>query len=228
MPGGFFGTLASELTEEVPLTGAFAELHARFEQLRDAYLAGRIDQTTFGRYLMDLRVLDQSGILWTIGASSGRWYRRAPQDGRTWSPTHVPTNVTGMVVDRFGEPSGWATQTAAPQPAAGVGAVPSEFAGSGAAGSGASGAGDSDDAAEPARSVDGNGAVNVDALFGTYVETEGTEVEVGSTVLEGDLTGGTWTGVAADTSTDDEIPEDPTEPAVDPDLIALIQPDETL
>lgn len=105
----FLGTLRSELDEDVPLEGAFAELYARFISLRDSYDTGRIDSRTYGRALRDLRVIDPEGFQWTIGATTGRWYRRNYQDGGQWSASPAPTG-TGTLIDHTGKESGWAVE----------------------------------------------------------------------------------------------------------------------
>lgn len=105
----FLGTLRSELDEDVPLEGAFAELYARFISLRDAYDTGRLDTRTYGRALRDLRVIDPEGFQWTIGATTGRWYRRNYQEGGQWSSAPAPAG-TGTLVDHTGQESGWAVE----------------------------------------------------------------------------------------------------------------------
>lgn len=105
----FLGTLRSELDEDTPLEGAFAELYARFGALRDAYQTGRLEPRVFGRALRDLRVIDPEGYQWTIGASTGRWYRRLQSDAGKWMAAPAPVG-TGMLVDHTGEESGWAVE----------------------------------------------------------------------------------------------------------------------
>lgn len=105
----FLGTLRSELDEDTPLEGAFAELYARFGALRDAYQTGRLESRMFGRALRDLRVIDPEGFQWTIGATTGRWYRRSQADNGKWMAAPAPVG-TGMLVDHAGEESGWAVE----------------------------------------------------------------------------------------------------------------------
>lgn len=105
----FLGTLRSELDEDVPLEGAFAELYARFGALRDSYDSGRLDARSFGLALRDLRVIDTEGYQWTIGATTGRWYRRNQQDGGQWASAPVPAG-TGTLVDAAGQVAGWAVE----------------------------------------------------------------------------------------------------------------------
>jgi len=105
----FLGTLRSELDEDVPLEGAFAELYARFGALRDSYDTGRLDARSFGLALRDLRVIDTEGYQWTIGATTGRWYRRNQQEGGQWMSAPIPAG-TGTLVDAAGQASGWAVE----------------------------------------------------------------------------------------------------------------------
>jgi hypothetical protein len=105
----FLGTLRSELDEDTPLEGAFAELYARFVSLRDAYDTGRVDTRSYGRALRDLRVIDPEGFQWTIGATTGRWYRRNYQEGGQWSSSPAPSG-TGTLIDHTGKESGWAVE----------------------------------------------------------------------------------------------------------------------
>jgi len=105
----FLGTLRSELDEDIPLEGAFAELYARFTSLKDAYDMGRLDTRTYGRALRDLRVIDPEGFQWTIGATTGRWYRRNYQEGGQWAASPAPIG-TGTLVDHTGKEAGWAVE----------------------------------------------------------------------------------------------------------------------
>lgn len=107
--GTFLGTLRSELDEDAPLEGAFAELYARFITLHEAYDAGRVETRSFGRALRDLRVIDAEGYQWTIGATTGRWYRRNQQEGGRWMSAPAPVG-TGTLVDHSGKASGWAVE----------------------------------------------------------------------------------------------------------------------
>jgi len=105
----FLGTLRSELDEDITLEGAFAELYARFGALRDAYDGGRLDTRSYGLALRDLRVLDSDGYQWTIGATTGKWYRRNQREGGQWSSAPLPAGA-GTLVDHTGQESGWAVE----------------------------------------------------------------------------------------------------------------------
>jgi hypothetical protein len=105
----FLGTLRSELDEESQLDGAFAEIYARFVSLRDAYLSGRIDARAFGEQIRDLRVLDDEGMHWTLGATTMRWYVHNPHNAAQWIVAAGPGSG-GIVVDATGKPSGWAVE----------------------------------------------------------------------------------------------------------------------
>jgi hypothetical protein len=105
----FLGTLRSPLDRDVPLEGAFAELFARFDALREEFLSGKLDKISFGRLLMDLRVVDDDGVEWTIGATTSRWYKRGGADGNKWNPSPSPGRG-GRLVNRFGDATGWAVE----------------------------------------------------------------------------------------------------------------------
>jgi len=105
----FLGTLRSELDGDAALEGAFAELYARFGALRDSYDNGRLDVRAFGLALRDLRVIDTDGYQWTIGATTGKWYRRNQQEGMQWASAPVPAGK-GTLVDHTGQASGWAVE----------------------------------------------------------------------------------------------------------------------
>jgi hypothetical protein len=105
----FLGTLRSELDEDTPLEGAFAELYARFTALRDAFVAGKLEPRSFGRALRDLRVIDGEGFQWTIGATTGRWYRRSVGETNRWMAAPAPLG-SGTLVDHTGQEAGWAVE----------------------------------------------------------------------------------------------------------------------
>lgn len=107
--GAFLGTLRSELDEDVSLDGAFAELYARFGALRNSYDTGKLDARSLGLALRDLRVIDTDGYQWTIGATTGKWYRRNQQDGGEWTSAQIPAG-TGVLVDHTGQKAGWAVE----------------------------------------------------------------------------------------------------------------------
>ena len=212
----FFGTLESDLEDTVVLDGAFAELSARFDQLRDAYAVDRIDQTTFGRYLMDLRVVDDNGVLWTIGATTGKWYRRTPQDGRKWNAAPTPTEGGGQVVDRFGNETGWATQTYTPAQEA----QPDPLAAFGDHGSNFTHSSDPNPVEpvkpepEPHQQRRGDRVViSVDEMFGTYVEEVTDPVQVHTTILPVDEVTGddSWKDRYGGVAEDDSVTEVPEE-----------------
>lgn len=106
-----YGTLESELDDSVTLHGAFAELHARYTSLRNSYHTGKIDGNEFGAAMSELRVRTSDGDLWTIGTTTGRWYRRGLTGGAAWSTHAAPTDQAGELVNRSGVVVGWSTET---------------------------------------------------------------------------------------------------------------------
>lgn len=105
----FLGTL-SILEGDAPTLGeGFSEVYARFVSLREAYLAGHIDAHSFGTQIRNLRVLDEDGIYWTLGATTMRWYAFNPHNATQWIASPL-TAQRGDVVDADGRASGWAVE----------------------------------------------------------------------------------------------------------------------
>ena len=89
----FLGTLPAADAVTVRLTGAFAEIYTRFEQLRSSYFSGEINKTAFGRALAELRYQTADGSEWMLGATSGQWYRRT-QVGGSWVATPIEQGLS--------------------------------------------------------------------------------------------------------------------------------------
>lgn len=85
--GTFLGTLRGG-HDTVELTGVFAKLFERFEELRSQFAAGVLDDKEFGRALVELVCTDREGNYWTLGASSSQWYRKIGDEGE-WVATPV-------------------------------------------------------------------------------------------------------------------------------------------
>lgn len=60
---------------------AFRRIESDFVRLRRLYLNRRLTQPEFVAELKKLRLQDETGRYWTIGAQSGKWYYF---DGRAW------------------------------------------------------------------------------------------------------------------------------------------------
>lgn len=87
----FLGSLRSEFDEEVPLHPAFSTLLAASGAVRGAYLNGRLGGEDAAAAFAELRLVGSDGAEWTIGATSGRWYRRVT--GGSWVPADVPAEL---------------------------------------------------------------------------------------------------------------------------------------
>ncbi len=66
----------------------FSLLVARFSQLLSRYHAGTIGTVELAEQLSAERISDTDGGEWTIGASSGAWYRRLPNEA--WAQVPPP------------------------------------------------------------------------------------------------------------------------------------------
>lgn len=66
----------------------FQDLQRRYDELREQFDAGEINEQEFKDEIEGLQTKDEQGHFWTIGAQSGKWYR---YDGRRWvQETPVP------------------------------------------------------------------------------------------------------------------------------------------
>lgn len=75
----FLGTLPSELDDD----SSGMRMHPAFEQLagstyavRAAFLGSRVSAEVAAELFASLRLTDQDGAEWTMGPTSGKWYRR--------------------------------------------------------------------------------------------------------------------------------------------------------
>ena len=71
----FLGSLLSVLDATGDLPPAFQELRRRFDQAKAHFDAGDLSAERYANLLASLRCFDPEGRSWTIGASSGLWYR---------------------------------------------------------------------------------------------------------------------------------------------------------
>jgi len=104
----FLGTLPSDDTPRVELTGVFAEVYQRFIDLRTQFRNYEIDQITFGRALSGLICYDVNGGQWMIGASSGQWYHRNTANDE-WRATPVDAALMAEARRGMGTALGAAT-----------------------------------------------------------------------------------------------------------------------
>lgn len=65
----------------------FRSVEKEFEQLRDMFRRKEISESDFKMKLRELRLQDQKGRFWTIGAQTGKWYCF---DGNDWIESKPP------------------------------------------------------------------------------------------------------------------------------------------
>ena len=78
----FFGTLPSEFETTSTEAPSLVKLRNIQDEVLENYLTGRLTPEESGRILGLLVLPDKNGLQWSIGATTGRWYRRLP--GGTW------------------------------------------------------------------------------------------------------------------------------------------------
>jgi hypothetical protein len=84
----YHGVLRSELDEPEKLPRAFEQLIEEIGKARHAFERGDLTKVQLAEVLRNLRVVGPDGTEWTMGSSSGRWYRRPV--GGTWVPSLPP------------------------------------------------------------------------------------------------------------------------------------------
>jgi hypothetical protein len=88
----FLGAVVARTTaaQEAPMSAEFSLLAARYARLMSFYQSGEINGEQLAAQLAEERVWDTDGGEWTIGASSGAWYRRVAGEGWTQVPPPGP------------------------------------------------------------------------------------------------------------------------------------------
>lgn len=71
-----------------PMQDHFKNVEKEFRQLRKKFRQKDISEIEFKKRLKDLRLQDQDGRFWTIGAQTGRWYYF---DGNDWVESKPPS-----------------------------------------------------------------------------------------------------------------------------------------
>lgn len=89
----FFGTLRSEFDTEEELDAGWEALANAAETIRLAYIREELEAKDVASALGQLKLKDRSGAEWTIGASSGEWYRRTSSNNQ-WLRTPAPSLAT--------------------------------------------------------------------------------------------------------------------------------------
>lgn len=90
----YHGVLRSELDEPAKLPQAFEMLIEEANKARHLFERGEITKVQLAGVMQGLRVTGPDGTEWTMGATSGRWYRRPV--GGTWVPS-LPPEDTGDI-----------------------------------------------------------------------------------------------------------------------------------
>jgi ribosomal protein L37E len=70
------------------MTDQFREVEAAFGRLKGRFNEGKISQREFIDSLKQLRLKDEEGRFWMIGAQTGKWYYF---DGNDWLPSQPPS-----------------------------------------------------------------------------------------------------------------------------------------
>lgn len=66
----------------------FKNVEKEFEKLKDEFKRKRLSEPNFKKRLKELRLQDQDGRFWTIGAQTGKWYYF---DGNDWIESRPPS-----------------------------------------------------------------------------------------------------------------------------------------
>lgn len=85
----FLGGLRSELDEGSHLHPTFAAMSAAADAVRASYLSYGVTPTKAAEAFRLLRIVDDNDIEWTVGPSSGGWYRRRVGTN-AWQPGPPP------------------------------------------------------------------------------------------------------------------------------------------
>jgi len=98
----FLGGLRSELDEGSHLHPSFASLAAAADAVRAGYLSFGITPQRAAEAFQLLRILDDNDIEWTVGPSSGSWFRRR-QGSSSWQAGPAPL----MAEPKTGQSQPW-------------------------------------------------------------------------------------------------------------------------
>jgi hypothetical protein len=93
---GSLGTLRSEFDDDETPSGVhpdFETLSGLMSTVRNAYMAYRLSPEQAATICAELRLLGNDGFEWSVGASSGAWYKRRTGEG-SWSKSPMPINVS--------------------------------------------------------------------------------------------------------------------------------------
>lgn len=88
----FLGTLRSEFDTAEELAEGWSALATAAEAVKLAYLRRDLTPEQTAEALAQLRLLDTNGSEWTVGATTGEWYRKNP-GGTQWMKAPPPSVV---------------------------------------------------------------------------------------------------------------------------------------
>lgn len=103
----FFGTLRSEFDTEEELAEGWEALSQAAETIRLAYIREELEPEVAASALGQLKLKDRNGAEWTIGASSGEWYRRTSSNNQ-WLRASAPT----LALPDLSDPPRWVEEGA--------------------------------------------------------------------------------------------------------------------
>lgn len=106
----FLGGLKSEFDEGYSLSGIFSSLVAAADNIRNKYVKYEIESDVAAELFAKLKITDINGNEWTIGASSGSWYRRYGNE-KKWISSNPPIDIEADVNSTFDMDSIIHTQT---------------------------------------------------------------------------------------------------------------------
>jgi hypothetical protein len=69
----------------------YAQVEEQFKQLKEQFLAGKLDEAAFKTKLNELMVQDSQGRWWMIGYETGEWYTH---DGSAWVRAEPPRTAS--------------------------------------------------------------------------------------------------------------------------------------
>ena len=87
----FLGTLRSDLDTPDVLPECFSALASAADTIIERYRTGKLDPAATAALLAELKLSDHESFLWTVGATTRRWYRKVP--GGVWRAALPPSSV---------------------------------------------------------------------------------------------------------------------------------------
>ena len=75
----------------------FRAVEHDFSRLKKQFLRGELTREQFAQALRELRLVDEQGRCWMIGAQTGKWYY---YDGKNWIQSVPPQSETSFIICR--------------------------------------------------------------------------------------------------------------------------------